>query len=771
MPRTFHGEDTKLLGYVRASTTHDGPSYTVIDAEAQAGLEAITTRFIYFKSNCSRSAAGEALRQFNTGGNSRLLQPASGRMPLTLGEHPVNYLEDLVWQRLVDQYFDDYLHTSRLSIVADEHFIPPSDTKGSDVMTTLNDYVIGKHRNDDGSLMVISAGAGVGKTTVSRTLFRNLVEKTPSTMTIPIYVEAQHWKNQLRPDSSFYDVICNSLALLDAKPLPEDIFFHALRKGYLSFIFDGFDELCSYQYDSFDPLEILGQLLRISEESEARISITTRSGFWNARVAGDLEETSSMSMISLVPFNTQQSRGYFRMVFGQGTHKYKLAETLHKALQDSTRPRDHTGSVRDEVFNLPFCVRVLADYVNDGGELDNLREAKPPCETRDGAKDELLNFYRLLLAICERECTRQRLETSAEEQVLSFVDVAAADDARRPHFALSDLLSLAGGFRTVDEAKIGEHALLERHESDGFCFRYEFLAPYLRALGVRNGLMDESLVLQGGLVKALERERSGEGEVSENLSRMLHPQDLEAVVGRCHGAVAERNFSLASFFLNLGFDLIKRRKDLLSDADRTDALFFDGRYSSRGREIVGWRFFGTMENLDFTNVTFRECHFSDVKFRHCGVGGKTVFDNCTFEGSLNMSPQSKWGSVDYRENCNALFPADTSWEKVLKRAVGKKAERVDVLLGIALSKFWPGGRFRGSIVKANWHRGWRGETREAKRVLDSMLKAKLIAEVHISGVDGGGYAFDRSALADLQNYMDGRQKSGKVRVVFGDLMS
>lgn len=759
MPRTFQHRDTTLLGYRRASTIHDEPSYTVIDAEAQAGLEAITTRFIYFKSNCSRSAVDEALKRFDPEGNSRLLQPASGRMPHNVGGHPVNQLEDLVWQRLVEQYFDNYLD-SPFGIIADEHFIPPSDSEGSDVMSTLNDYMIRKNRNDDGVLMVMSAGAGVGKTTVSRTLFRKLAKNASHTKTIPIYVEAQHWKNQLRADSKFYDVIQNSLDLFDARPPPEDIFFHALEKGYLSFIFDGFDELCSYQYDSFDPAEVLGQL-QISEESEARILITTRSGFWKARVA-EIERTSKMSTISLVPFNTQQSKGYFLKVFGQGTQEYRRAQRLHSALQASTHPLDHTGSIRDEVFNLPFCVRVLADYIKDGGQIDNLEKTQRCGGTKGGEQE---NFHRLLLAICERERTRQNLETLAEEQLLSFVDVAAADDAQRPYFALSDLLSLPGGFRTMDEGKIGEHALLERREPEVFCFKYEFLAPYLRALGVRNALMDESLVLQGGLVKVLERERGGEGEVSENLNRILYPKDFEAVVRYCRGAVAKKNFSLASFFFNLGLVLSQRRSDILSDVARTEALFFNGYDRSVRREIIGWHFYGTIENLDLTDVTFKDCYFTDVKFRRCGVSSTTTFDNCRFKGSLVMSPQSQWGNVDYRESCEAVFPADASWEKVLNRAVGKREERVDILLSIAFGKFWTGGRFQASIAKTNWHRGWLGETREAKRVLDSMLKARMISEVH-----HGRYEFDRNALADLQNYMDGRHKSGKVRAVFRDLM-
>lgn len=486
--------------------------------------------------------------------------------------------------------------------------------------------------------------------------------------------------------------------------------------------------------------------------------ITTRSGFWEARV-GDVKHTSS---ISLVPFNTQQSRGYFRKVFGQGS-RYKLAEKAHKALVESTRPLDHTGSIRDEIFNLPFCVRVIADYVKDGGE---------PHELRDQTPQNLPNLHRLLLAICERERARQRLETPAEEQVLSFVDVATADDAQHPHFVLSDLLSQpAGGFRTTDEDKIKEHALLEHDESDGFCFKYEFLAPYLRALGVRNALMDDEVGgMQGGLIKVLERERDGEGEVFENLNRILLPENLEAVVRWCHRAVADRNLSLASFFFNLGLDLIKRRKDILSNADRTQVLFFDRRAHSTDRDVVGWHFFGTIENLELNDVTFRKCYFKDVKFRGCSVSSTTTFDDCIFEGRIAMSPQSIWSAVNYRKNCKALFPADTIWESVLQKAVGKKTERANMLLSIALRKFWHGGRFRASITVANWHKGWLGEQRESKRVLDSMLKAKLISEVPISGVDGGGYAFDRTALADLQNYMDGRHKSGKVRAVFNDLV-
>ena len=487
---------------------------------------------------------------------------------------------------------------------------------------------------------------------------------------------------------------------------------------------------------------MLDQLRRVCKESEARILLTTRSGFWELRV-----DHRDVRAISLKPFNTQQARGYFRSVFGQGSDQYKEAEALHKTLREHTVPLDHTGSVRDEVFNLPFCVRVLADYVKDGGRGESLE---------GGTFDDLLR------AICERERVRQHLETPAKDQIASFVDVALADATERPCFALDDLLSLpSGGFRESDRNKIREHALV-RQSSRGLSFSYEFLAPYLRAIGVRRALEDEHSELQGGLIEVLERERDGEGELSENLGRMLQPKNFKAAVRRCRQAVGDRHSALASFFFHLARKLSSKNEDIGSDTERTQALFFGERGDAVGRDVVGWWFYGTVENLDLTDVTFKSCNFEDVKFRRCSVNNGTVFDDCKFAGSLVLGPQ--WAEVDYRANCEAEFPADTTWEKVLRRAVGERSARAEMLLGIALGKFWHGGRFLGSIGEANWHRGWRGEASEASRVLTSMLKAKLITEVR------DRYVYDRTSLADLRNFMDGRQKSGKVRLVFDDLI-
>ncbi len=597
--------------------------------------------------------------------------------------------------------------------------------------------------------MVMTADAGVGKTTVSRKLVHHLSQIARSKNTIPIYVEAEHWKNHVRSGASLFDVIRNSTDVLDAAHIPEEVLVHALRQGYLCFIFDGFDELCNHHNTTLNPADVFDELYSLSRES-ARILITMRTSFWEARVRSKVPSSSEVPVIALEPFNNQQARGYFRRVFGQGP-QYKVAEALHKKVAKGTIPHDHTGSIRDEVFNLPFCVCVLADYVKSGG--DDLSDA---------------TLYGLLIAICTREKVRQSLTTSAEEQIKSFVDVSLAYNDEQPRFQLDDLLSLpGGGFQEPDRDAIKEHALMQRGGRGGYySLRYEFLAPYLRALGVRRRIMEDAdKELRGGVADILESECNGEGRISSNLDQLFQPHDIGRLVDHCHRAVRGGRPALASFFFHVALKLSRRDERIKSDRERTNALIGDRHDGT----LVNWSFWGTLEGLDLRDLTLRRCSFSDVRFHDCEVNGQTVFDDCTFDGDLTLG--GNWGAVDLRPNCTTVLPNDAVWERALGREVGNREARAEELLHIALSKFWVSGTLRGSIAKSNWPRGWGGERREADRVLRSMLRAGLVSKIHISGVSDGGYAFDRNSLAALKSFMDSRQTSGKIRTVFDDLVS
>lgn len=161
----------------------------VIDAAAYAGLGHVKTRFIYLKSGCTAKDAREAVRgHSHTATDLRILQPASGSISQILGYRgTIEQLEDLVWRKLVDQYFNEYLSTGLGDDLIEKHFIPPTSAgaDGSSIMPDLQAYLAG--RGIDGGLRVILADAGVGKTTVSRKLVGYLAGQADRTKTIPVY--------------------------------------------------------------------------------------------------------------------------------------------------------------------------------------------------------------------------------------------------------------------------------------------------------------------------------------------------------------------------------------------------------------------------------------------------------------------------------------------------------------------------------------------------------------------------------------------------------
>lgn len=754
MPRTFEEEDTKLLGYQTADVIADKPTHLVVDATAKAGVGHLTTRFIYFKATCSTSEAGRVVALHGTKG-AHLLQPASRTQKEVRGL-PINQVGDFVLKKLISD-FRAYLH-ARVDAVTDTNFIPPSDSTtpartGQHVMRDIESY-LANAAGHEGQLKVLMAPAGVGKTTVSRRIVHDLARSAlarsaSGTTTIPIFVESQHWKGlPLSSISGLYEIIRHSMQLFGATSVTEEVYAHALRQRYVSFIFDGFDELCSDESARFDALDTLRNLLELSRYS-ARIMITTRTGFWNSLAWQDVVTSKKdISLVTLVPFNTQQAKGYFGGVFQHRPDLRNRAVGLYGRLSKRAVPRN-AGAVRDQIVNHPFFVHALAAYVKDSPAGNR---GQDPSEPTIGS---------LLDSFCTREVERQKLATSASGQLNSFIDVALADTRHQPRFSLDDLCSLDGGFSELDQPKIALHPLILDAGGD-FSFRYDFLAPYLRALGLRRWLHSGSPIHKG-LERILVGEQRGVGEVSDHIDQLLGLDEIDLVVRRCHAAVDEGQMGVASFLLHVGQRLCSVRG--LTNVARTRKLFFGG---DGARELSGWSFWGTLRDLDLRDVSFRGCAFSDVEFVSCAVDGNTTFDQCVFDGTLSMD--ASWHVVNLRDTCTTHFPADSKWETVLKRDVGSREARALKLLELALRKFYPGGVFHERVKASVWQLGWKGESREARRVRELMLRAKLMEPVRIGGEKEDSYRFDRHSRAALQNFMDNRHRSGKVKVVFDDLI-
>ena len=763
MPQTFTTRDVELLGYANANARKNSTAYTIIDATAIAGVERVNAQFLYLKTRCTTADLRIAAAEVDAKISTHVVAPPS--LPISDREirsivgsvASISSQRDLVWQKL-GTIFNHY-RASQSDLPVEEHFVSPRAVEkdvGATLLDRLVNYMSGRDRAEDHQLLVLSAHAGVGKTTVARYLTQQLMNRAARYKTLPLYIEAEHWRKlDLTRVDHLWDVFFTSLReVAPDLTLSERLLRHALQQGYVSFVFDGFDELCAH--DSFDPVEVLRELAEIAAESEARILLTTRTLFWDARVTSVPENTRVWRMNS---FNVQQAKDYFHKRLGDRSRRNTVALDLYSSLRrGSATPPERRGSVRAQFINLPLCVRMIADFVLDDGREVETSLDQPVIQ-------------RVLRAICRREIARQRLVTSEDNQLYALQDVATTyHDELNPQFGIEDLFLSVNGFSQIDQKKLVDHALLERSTHEGhaekYQLRYDFLGPHLRAVAIARWILDEPIekVPPDEILRIMEREADGKGHVLEQIAHFLTVDDIGQLTERIEHIPA-RTRQAASFLFHVSQALVGGLKE---KSERTDALFFGG-VSKGVRVVTGWTVRGLIEGLDLSGVRFVNCQFVDVMFKNCVSDDNTVFAVCTFEGDLRFDKEKAFGTVKL-EDCRARYPADIAWGRVLKRESGDYSDSANEILRIALRKFWRNGRVKRTLRKADWKKGGLGRSNEAKRVLNVMLRAGLLQEIQISGADEGGIAFDDASIPDLQNYMDNQQLSGKIAVAHKALL-
>ena len=774
MARQFNEKDLYLLDYEEVERKHDeSDELSVYDATAKAGADRVMHRFIYLKSRCTQKGAQQAvpyLRDSPALAKIYVVKAASlhNQTVLRIIERAGCQLqshEDLIWQQL-GSVFDPYLtHLSETMALA-PYFMTPNlkstEQHSKEALSPIRRYMQGVDAGDDGGIRVLSAHAGIGKTTLARYLVCDLAKQRRSPRVVPIFVEAHHWERlDLGEIDGLWGIIKNSLDIIDqrhecSRRLSEDLFRHALQQGYLSFVFDGFDELCGS--DHFDADRVLLELAEMASESEARVLVTTRTLFWDAQIHAPPENVSVWTLDS---FNSQQARGYFRKQFGQNSAQTKRAFDLYDSLRtESQQPPEKTGSIRDQFVNLPLCIRMIADFVEDS----------PTESVTIPLKSGESFLQRVLRGFCEREMRRIGIVSPAEAQLASFVDRAIDSNQLNPAFDLEDLVLAVDGIMEDDLKRLDRHGLLDRVPSSGqYRFRYDFLGPYLRAVAIAKWLTDSMGSASFGtkhLPRILRGEADGQGFVLEQLRTLLGPDKVGVIMSR--GRELGGDGPVGSFIFHLARELIERLK--LPRKEETRALF--AGLSGVSPEdwdgvLKGWEFRGTLESLHLAGVKFHRCKFRDVFFRRCVVDRRTEFSKCVFDGDLRIErgdvdrSESHWETVSFASDCEMSGQARFVWSDVLGGHSASRNARIADLLRIGLEKFWYSGQIRPKVRHDDWSKGILGRTGRSRPLLDHMLKAGLVSIDFRDRIE-----LARDSFPDLQNYMDNDQLSGRIRDVY-----
>ncbi len=257
-------QDLTLLGYsdVKKDERFSANDICLVyNALAVAGVRQLSATFVYFKSRATRAQAEEVLSRIQQSPDLYVVVPLStmnnkSEISNLCKARKVECFvhEDLIWKR-VETLMKEYVKSLSESIIPEKYFVQPrrDDDSKSELDQELIDFMTGKEQNKKGNLLVLSASAGVGKTTLARHLTKLLAERSFANRVIPIYVESQHWsKIQFETIDGLWDVIANSLKTYNSSlNLTQEIFEHMLKIGYVSFIFDGFDELCGHRHFTY----------------------------------------------------------------------------------------------------------------------------------------------------------------------------------------------------------------------------------------------------------------------------------------------------------------------------------------------------------------------------------------------------------------------------------------------------------------------------------------------------------------------------------------
>jgi hypothetical protein len=758
---TFSREDLELLGY-QTVKEQDFENYAVFRASTPAGLEKIEATFVYIKSGYRNADAAEAKKHCDRTPRSYVVIPKTLQsrvlgLNMIFGQGAKILIhEDLIWEKIVHT-FSDYLSRLKQNITEEQYYVAPRK-EGADPKERLDDELLSiltdRTSRANVQITVVRAPAGVGKTTLSRHLTKVLAQRVTGTRVIPVFVESAHWgKLQISSLEDLWEMIDNSLRAYSPNlRISRSLFEHLLRQGYLAFLFDGFDELCTHRHSAFTPREVLDELLGLAKESLAKIMITTRTLFWEAAMGSDCE---GIRVLDLASFNKQQAFGYFDNVFKKSPARQRRAEALYSRLTSHNKPLT-TGGSRAQFFNHPVCVSMIAECVERG------------IEEAIEFQDNKSLLYQLLWQLCERERGRQALVTLPDLQLAAFEQVAVAENNPNSEGFEIEYCE-AAGFDRRDVSKLIDHPLLSSGAStDGhrlYRFRYDFLPEFLRArflVGCIRNFSGSLLQPANQAWEIMAQEASGKGTILEHMLPMLEPKDLAfigasfATATRISGK-AERSKSFLFHLARLAAEEFKKPVTKRERAELTLNTLFGDAYNLKD-EVRRLHLSGQVDRMDFGGVQFVDCNFSDVRFVDCHANDKTKFLRCTFSGTFEVegTDRKAWSSV-VLDSCKTEFPTNLVWESLLKKGIGNSEQNIRDALKLAVGKFWRNGQIHLSINKVHWAKGPLGHSVHCANILDAMLSSGVLIEVTISGVTEGGYALTKESIHDVQRFMDNGQ--------------
>lgn len=621
---------------------------------------------------------------------------------------------------------------------------------------------------DEGIISILLAEPGQGKTYTTRYLTTKLINSNY----IPLYIHSPQWKDMREDDlSSLYKTIVNSFKYFDT-PIDwienneKEFIDICLKLGVFRIIFDGFDEYILWNKGKDTADEVINNIKKLVDGTKTRILITSRTTFWKSNITENNIKDKVLEY-KINPFDKNSAKNYFKKRFEKNVDYQKKAEKIFTNLINASKSK-----FTNSFIGRGFILSLIADLA-DGNE------SYSEYDGNTSVMQWLLN------ASCEREIARQKLPISANEQIeMLQLFVEYKYSGEKPDNELltfcvkyvnnkiseNDINNLIGNTKVT--GSLNDHPLIYQDRKDKLWkFNYEQVEYNLLANNILKKLKNKKQKPIHQFFKNIKLL----GNLIDDLSIVIFEQEfenIENIVKTLIENVPEINKNIDKFnpqlnlITNLSLRYLRKKSPKgTPKKDRTNK--FLKIINVNDKKINNLHFTGTIQSIDFSNITFNNCRFENVAFANCKFNEFTNFINCNIIGCKEYNCD-KFGAVNF-EKCTLDNDTEViikyKKDKYLDKAISQKDIKEHILMFIY--KFVPrDGVF--STVYSNYLDNGPISFLAHKEVLIDAMKKNIIEE-HIISSTSTGYNIRKAAKHDIQNYMTNRVFSGTLLQVHKEI--
>jgi len=690
-----------------------------------------------------------------------------------------NDLKAYLFSFIQDQLGD---YTNKLKQLKPEFFVQPQYETPSGIVRKVPNPMYSFLTDDtedlkDGALGILLAEPGQGKTYTTKYLAWELLDKNQ----IPIYIHSPQWFNMREEDlSSLYKTITHSFRYFNTpidwiEDIEEEFINTSLRLGIFRIIFDGFDEYILWNKGKITAQDIVKQLHTLSEQSNSRILVTSRTSFWNENFNESRDKLPHLFKYKIQPFDINHAKNYFKIRFPNSDKSSNQAIEVFGKLKN-TGNSDFSNSFAGR----GFILSLIADLFSSNSEST----------TYDGSSS-ILQW--IMSSLCLREEKRQKLPINSTQQLTIFRNISeqkaiggkinnelliliimvVCDKLTEP-----EISSLVGDSKK--RGKLQDHPLLSKdpktelwgfkHEQIEYNLLVEQILNYIESENLKSlinlfeklyfggSLLDdlstvilEQLYNKNGLMDPFEKQKM-------LINKLLSTTDLYRINPKKYNNVIV-------FTTRLLMNVLLRTCPIGETKEKRMNTLFSILESNL---IVGLQFTGTVQSINFSNVHFDNCRFENVTFANCDFNSRTTFQNCFFNAGLlqhcNGISESVFTHTEFTNEAKAMI----SYEKINHGFSMPTRDDIMRDIEIFIKRFIQReGLFR-TIMEEQISKGLIGQA-PYKDVFILVLK-KYIIESHTVS-HGSGFAFNirANATESLNYFLNNNIFSGELAKAYNEI--